>query len=139
MQAKENITKKWMPGQEGKGLPCCICCSLNGKESSCNAGEQGSVCELARSPGQGNGKPLLHCCLKNPMHRSLVSSSPWGRGESDSTELLPLTQLSSEKASCLKRRKQTLNPAPLLANLYQMCNKVQVALPDGQTLPWGQL
>ena len=57
----------------------------------------------------------------------------------DSTERLTLTQLSSEKATCLKRRKQTLTLSLLLANLHQICDKVQVALPDGQTLPWGQL
>ena len=68
-----------------------------------------------------------------------MSYSPWGRGELDSTERLTLTQLSSEKATCLKRRKQTLTLSPLLANLHQICDKVQVALPDGQTLPWGQL
>ena len=32
MQAKENITKKLMHGKEGRGLPCWICCSSNGKE-----------------------------------------------------------------------------------------------------------
>ena len=68
-----------------------------------------------------------------------MSYSPWGRRESDSTEQLTLTQLSSEKATCLQRRKQTLTLAPLLGNLHQICDKVQVALPDGQTLPWGQL
>ena len=30
----------------------------NGKESSCKAGDQGSVPQLARSPGQGNGNYL---------------------------------------------------------------------------------
>ena len=68
-----------------------------------------------------------------------MSYSPWGRRESDSTERLTLTQLSSEKATCLKRRKQTLTLSPLLTNLHQICDMVQVALPDVQTLPWDQL
>ena len=29
-----------------------------GKESACNAGDQGSVPESGRSPGEGNGNPL---------------------------------------------------------------------------------
>ena len=31
------------------------------------------------SPGEGNGNPLQHYCLGNPMdRRSLVGYSPWG-------------------------------------------------------------
>ena len=43
-----------------------------GKESTCNAGnigDMGSVPELGRSPGGGNGDPLQYSCLENPMHR----------------------------------------------------------------------
>ena len=41
--------------------------------------------------GEGNGTPLQHSCLENPMDGgawSLVSCSPWGREESDTTERL---------------------------------------------------
>ena len=41
--------------------------SLAGKESTCNAGDLGSVPELGRSPGEGNGYPLQYSSLKNPM------------------------------------------------------------------------
>ena len=37
--------------------------------------------------GEGNGTPLQYSCLENPMG-SLVGCSPWGREESDTTELL---------------------------------------------------
>ena len=37
-----------------KGFPD----SSNGKESACNAGDQGSVPGLGRPPGEGNGNPL---------------------------------------------------------------------------------
>ena len=47
------------------GLPC----SLVGKESACNAGDLGSIPELGRSPGGGNGNPLQYSCLENPMDR----------------------------------------------------------------------
>ena len=58
----------------------------DGKESACNAGDLGSVLRLGRSPGGGNGYSLQYSCLENPMERSLVSSSPWGLKELDTTE-----------------------------------------------------
>ena len=39
----------------------------DGKASVCNAGDPGSVPGLGRSPGEGNGSPLQHSCLENPM------------------------------------------------------------------------
>ena len=48
-----------------EGLPY----SLVGKESACNAGDLGSIPELGRSPGGGNGNPLQYSCLENPMDR----------------------------------------------------------------------
>ena len=53
---------------------------LSSKESTCNAGEVGSISGLGRSPGEGNGNPLQYSCLKK-LHgqRSLVAYSPWGR------------------------------------------------------------
>jgi len=37
------------------------------KESVCNAGDSGSIPELGRSPGEGQGNPLQYSYLKNPM------------------------------------------------------------------------
>ena len=45
------------------GLPC----SSNGKESACDAGDQGLIPGSGRSPGDGNGNPLQYSCLENPM------------------------------------------------------------------------
>ena len=39
----------------------------DGKASACNAGDPGSIPGLGRSPGEGNGNPLQHSCLENPM------------------------------------------------------------------------
>ena len=39
------------------------------KESACNAGDQGSISGLGRSPGEGNGNPLQYSCLENSMDR----------------------------------------------------------------------
>ena len=60
-----------------------------GKESACNAGDQGSVSWLGRSPGEGNGNPLQYSCLENPMDREAYSL--WYRKESDMTESLTLS------------------------------------------------
>ena len=40
-----------------------------GKESACNAGDQGSTLWSERSPGEGNGNPLQYSCLEHPMDR----------------------------------------------------------------------
>ena len=40
----------------------------DGKASACNAGDLGSIPGLGRSPGEGNGNPLQHSCLENPMN-----------------------------------------------------------------------
>ena len=37
------------------------------KASACNVGDPGSIPGLGRSPGEGNGNPLQHFCLQNPM------------------------------------------------------------------------
>ena len=44
----------------------------DGKESSCNAGDPGSIPGLGRSPGEGHGNPLQYSCLENLMVRG-----PW--------------------------------------------------------------
>ena len=38
-------------------------------ESSCNAGDPGSILGSERSPGEGNGNPLQYSCLENSMDR----------------------------------------------------------------------
>ena len=37
------------------------------KASAYNAGDPGSIPELGRFPGEGNGNPLQYSCLENPM------------------------------------------------------------------------
>ena len=39
------------------------------KESTCNAGDLGSIPGLGRSPGEGHGNPLQYSCLENHMDR----------------------------------------------------------------------
>ena len=40
-----------------------------GKESTCNAGDLGSMLGSVRSPGEGNDNLLHYSCLGNPMDR----------------------------------------------------------------------
>ena len=42
---------------------------LSGKESACNTGDLGSIPELGRSSGEGNGYPLQYPYLGNTMNR----------------------------------------------------------------------
>ena len=65
---------------------------LEDKESACNAGDLGSTPGLGGSPGEGNGNPL-QVFFPGKFHgqRSLVSYSPWGCKESNTTEQLTHT------------------------------------------------
>ena len=45
------------------GFPC----GSAGKESTCNAGDLGSVPELGKPPGEGKGYPLQYHDLENSM------------------------------------------------------------------------
>ena len=68
-----------------RGLPG----SSDSKASSYNVGGLGSIPGSGRSPGEGNGNPLLYSCLEK-FHgwRSLVGYSPWGPKELGMTERL---------------------------------------------------
>ena len=54
-----------MIGDDDSGFPG----SSVGKESAYNAGDPGTIPELGRSPGEGNGNPLQQSCLENPTDR----------------------------------------------------------------------
>ena len=78
------------------------------KESTCNAGDLGSIPGLGRSPGGGHGNQLQYSCLENPYgQRSLEGNSPWV-AESDTTSDFHFTSaikslllwLSGQKSAC---------------------------------------
>ena len=48
------------------------------KESTCNAGDLGSIPELGRSLEEGKGNPLQYSCLENSMDRGAWSATPPG-------------------------------------------------------------
>ena len=45
------------------------CGGSESKAFACNEGDQGSIPESGRSPGEGNGNPLQYSCLEKPMDR----------------------------------------------------------------------
>ena len=53
------------------------------KAYACNVGDPGSIPGLGRSPGEGNGNPLQHSCLENPIDRGAWQSM--GSQELDTT------------------------------------------------------
>ena len=53
-----------------RALMCGFPGGSDGKQSACDAGDLGSIPELGRTPGEGNGYPPQYSCLKkNPMDR----------------------------------------------------------------------
>jgi len=74
----------------------------DGKESTCNERDLGSIPGLGRSPGEGHDNPLQYSCLENPHgQRILAGYSPWRCKQSDTTEQLTLTFYRSKMAEDL--------------------------------------
>ena len=44
----------------------------------CSAGNPGSIPELGRCPGEGNGNPLQYLCLENVMDRGVWWAAVYG-------------------------------------------------------------
>ena len=63
-----------VPSSVMQGLPWW----LGGKESTCNAGNVGSIPGLGRCPGEENGNPLQYSCLGNPMERGAWQATVHG-------------------------------------------------------------
>ena len=62
----------------------------DGKESACDARDLGSIPRLGRSPGEGNGNPLIFLPGKfyGILQRSLEGYGPQGHKELDGSERL---------------------------------------------------
>ena len=67
----EVFNAKYLPGFLG---------SSNGKESVCHVGDPGSIPELGRSLGEGNGNPFQYSCLEISMdRRAWWTKSMWSQ------------------------------------------------------------
>ena len=77
---------------------------LEHKESTCNAGDPGSIPALGRSPGGVHGNPLQYSCLENPMDRGAWWAAVYGVAQSW-TQLKRLSSSSIQigRASCRER------------------------------------
>ena len=69
------------PREAWQGFPG----GLNGKESTCNAGDPGSIPGSRRSPEEGNGHPRQYSCLKNPMDTGAWKATVHEVAELDTT------------------------------------------------------
>ena len=69
----------------------------DGKESTCNAGDLGSIPGLGRCPGEGNSYPLQYSCLENSMDRGAWQAIVCGVTESDMTEWLSTAHILVQK------------------------------------------
>ena len=56
----------------------CLSWWLSGKESACNAGNEGLIPGLGRTPGEVNGNPLQYSWLGNPMERGAWQAAVHG-------------------------------------------------------------
>ena len=69
----------------------------DGKESTCNVGDLGSIPELGISPGEENGYQLQYSCLEKSTDRGAWWSrgghmvAPWGSQRVNTTERLTLS------------------------------------------------
>ena len=61
-----------------QGVICTVLSGSEGKESTCNAGDPGSIPPSVRSPGKGHGNPQQYSCLENPMDRGTWQATVHG-------------------------------------------------------------
>ena len=79
----------------------------DGKQSTCNVGDLGSIPGLGKSPEGGHGNPLQYSCLENPHgQRSLASYSPWGHKELDRTKWLSTHSCSNQNSMVWHKNRQ---------------------------------
>ena len=106
------------------GRPCLPGGSV-GKESTCNAGDPGSIPGWGRSPGEGNSNPLQYSCLKKPIdRRSLQGYSPWGHKESDMTQWLNHHHHHSRPAANIILDGEKLKGFSLRSRTRQQCQLI---------------
>ena len=74
--------------------PCERTGGSDGKAPACKVGDAGPIPGSGRSPAEGNGNPLQHSCLENPMDRAAWRATVHGVAKSQ-TRLSDFTFLLS--------------------------------------------
>ena len=87
VKKKNNKERNTLLLQNTRGFPG----GSDGKQSTCNAGDLGSIPGSGGSTGEGNGNPLQYSCLENPMDRGVWQATVHGIKESNTTERLTHT------------------------------------------------
>jgi len=109
----------------------------DGKASAYNAGDQGSIPRMGRSPGEENGNPLQYFCLENHMDRESWKATVHGFAKSQtqlsnfSFTLMTARMKNSERKlyvrMCMIYTKkeyiyyQPCSPASVMANTICVC------------------
>ena len=88
------------------------------KESSCNAGDQGSIPGLGRSTGGGIGYPFKYSCLENSIDRGVWKATVHGLAESDMTEPLTLSNFHSQASRTSFVKEKQNSKIILVLQLY---------------------
>ena len=85
--------------------------------SASNTGDLGSIPELGRSPGEGNGNPLQYSCLENPMDGGAWWATVHGVAKSR-TQLSDLTFNFNFQICRASLVTQRLNHLPLIQETW---------------------
>ena len=95
----------------------------DGKESTRNAGDPGSILGLGRSPGEGNGYSLQYPCLENPMDRGVWRATlSWGHRELYMTEQATVSLCISDETTSLRVWKVAPTKAKMKVTQQSMGN-----------------
>ena len=82
------------------------------KNPLANAGDMGSVSELGRSFGEGNGYPLQYSGLGNPINRGAQQAKSVGPQESDMTDQLKTILICNMGLLLVNHRAETQSGLP---------------------------
>ena len=107
----------------------------HGKESSCNAGDLGSILGSGKSPGEGNGNPLQYSCLENPMDRQVWWATVHGVGQYWVTNTFTFYYVLSQKPCYLFNLPLPCLPLFTTPHKASKCSLSVVFYPPASEIP----
>ena len=116
--------KLFLPNSTALVLNCLVNSNLassrfpggsDSKEFACNMGDWGSISELGRSPGGGNGNPLQYSCLESPVDRGAWRATVHGVTEPDMNWVInSVTNTHTDHIRLMSRRYWFHKPAKFI-------------------------